>query len=97
MLASFHVGYSEVSPIQAKEKLYPTQKPLALLERIVKASSNRGNIVLDPFCGCGTPIVSAHKLNRNWIGIDISLYVADLIETHRFEGMKLNTVDIPTD
>ena len=85
----------EVNPIQAKEKLYPTQKPLALLERIVKASSNPGNIVLDPFCGCGTTIVAAHKLNRHWIGIDISPYVADLIETHRFEGMKLNTVGIP--
>ncbi len=51
---------------------YPTQKPLALLERIVKASSNEGDIVLDPFCGCGTAVVAAQKLNRRWIGIDIT-------------------------
>jgi len=86
----------EVNPIQGREQLYPTQKPLALLERILNASSNPGDIVLDPFCGCGTTIVAAHKLNRNWIGIDISPYVVGLIETHRFEGMKLKTVGIPT-
>lgn len=51
---------------------YPTQKPLALLERIIKASSNEGDIVLDPFCGSGTTCVAADKLNRRWIGIDIS-------------------------
>lgn len=57
----------------SKELLgYPTQKPLALLERIIKASSNPMDIVLDPFCGCGTAIVSAHKLGRRWLGIDIS-------------------------
>jgi len=56
-----------------KERIgYPTQKPEALLERIIKASSNEGDIVLDPFCGCGTTIVVAHKLNRRWIGVDIS-------------------------
>lgn len=51
---------------------YPTQKPEKLLERIIKASSNEGDIVLDPFCGCGTTVVVAHKLNRRYIGIDIS-------------------------
>jgi DNA modification methylase len=51
---------------------YPTQKPVLLLERIIKASSNEGDLILDPFCGCGTAIVTAQKLNRNWIGIDIS-------------------------
>jgi len=57
----------------AKERLgYETQKPLALLERIIKASSNEGDIVLDPFCGCGTALVAAQKLNRHWIGIDIT-------------------------
>ncbi len=56
-----------------KEDLgYETQKPLALLERIIKASSNEGEIVLDPFCGCGTAVVAAQKLNRKWIGIDIT-------------------------
>ncbi|MDE0553309.1 MAG: DNA methyltransferase, partial [Candidatus Poribacteria bacterium] len=57
----------------AKERLgYPTQKPEALLERIIRASSNEGEVVLDPFCGCGTAIVAAQKLKRNWIGIDIT-------------------------
>jgi hypothetical protein len=51
---------------------YPTQKPVALLERIVSASSNPGDVVLDPFCGCGTTIVAAQKLGRRWIGIDVS-------------------------
>lgn len=51
---------------------YPTQKPVALLERIIQASSNEGDTVLDPFCGCGTTIAAAQKLNRNWIGIDIT-------------------------
>ena len=51
---------------------YKTQKPLALLERIIEASSNEGDVVLDPFCGCGTAIAAAQKLNRNWIGIDIT-------------------------
>jgi site-specific DNA-methyltransferase (adenine-specific) len=57
----------------AKEMLgYPTQKPLSLLERIVKISSNEGDVVLDPFCGCGTTVVAAQKFNRKWIGIDIT-------------------------
>lgn len=57
----------------SKERLgYPTQKPEALLERIIKASSNEGDLVLDPFCGCGTAIVTAHKLGRQWIGIDVN-------------------------
>ena len=51
---------------------YPTQKPLALLERILAASSNPGDVVLDPFCGCGTTIAAAEKLGRRWIGIDIT-------------------------
>ena len=59
---------------------YPTQKPLALLERIVKASSNSGDIVLDPFCGCGTAVHAAEKLERNWIGIDITHLAITLIE-----------------
>ena len=59
----------------AKERLgYPTQKPLALLERIIKASSNEGDVVFDPFCGCATTLEAAHKLGRNWIGIDIAIH-----------------------
>ena len=66
---------SDIRPLgaHAKERLsYPTQKPEALLERIIRASSNEGDIVLDPFCGCGTAIVAAHNLDRRWIGIDIT-------------------------
>jgi DNA modification methylase len=65
----------------SKERLgYPTQKPLPLLERIIKASSNEGDIVLDPFCGCGTTIAAAEKLNRQWIGIDITVLAINLID-----------------
>ena len=67
--------WTDVNPISpvAKERVgYPTQKPLALLDRIIKASSNEGDIVLDPFCGSGTTCVAAKKLKRNYIGMDIS-------------------------
>ena len=67
---------------RAKEVLgYPTQKPEALLERILKASSNEGDVVLDPFCGCGTTVQVAQKLNRRWIGIDITHLAIGLIKT----------------
>ena len=59
---------------------YPTQKPLALLERIIKASSNPGDMVLDPFCGCATTCVAAEKLDRQWVGIDISEKAAELVK-----------------
>jgi DNA modification methylase len=67
--------WDDISPIgaQAQERMgYPTQKPLALLERILQVSSNEGDIVLDPFCGCGTAIAAAQRLNRKWVGIDIT-------------------------
>ena len=65
----------------SKERLgYPTQKPEALLERIIKASSNKGDIVLDPFCGCGTTISMAQRLERKWIGIDITHLATNLIK-----------------
>ena len=67
---------------QAQERLgYPTQKPEALLERILRASCNEGDIVLDPFCGCGTTVQVAQKLNRRWIGIDITHLAIGLIKT----------------
>ncbi|MEX2648244.1 MAG: DNA methyltransferase [Alphaproteobacteria bacterium] len=75
--------WDDVSAIgsQAQERLgYPTQKPLALLERIVNASSNEGDVVLDPFCGCGTAVHAAEKLKRKWIGIDITSLAIGLIE-----------------
>ncbi|MDD5765899.1 MAG: DNA methyltransferase [Candidatus Marinimicrobia bacterium] len=61
-----------INPLAAERLGYPTQKPVALLERIIKASSNEGDVVLDPFCGCGTAIAAAQNLNRKWIGIDIT-------------------------
>ena len=65
----------------AQERLgYPTQKPLALLERIITASSNPGDVVLDPFCGCGTALEAAQKLGRRWIGIDVTHLAIHLIE-----------------
>lgn len=66
--------------ISAKERTgYPTQKPLALLDRIIKASSNEGDLVFDPFCGCATTCVAADTLHRKWIGIDVSEVAADLV------------------
>ena len=66
--------------IHKKERLgYPTQKPEALLERIIKASSNEGDIILDAYCGCGTTIAVAEKLNRSWIGVDITYQSISLI------------------
>lgn len=68
-------------PSRSKERTgYPTQKPLSLLERIVTASSNEGDIVLDPFCGCATACIAAEKLERNWVGIDISPKAAELVK-----------------
>jgi DNA modification methylase len=75
--------WTDISPVnsQAEERLgYPTQKPLALLERIISASSNEGDLVLDPFCGCGTAVHAAQKLRRNWIGIDITSFAISKIE-----------------
>ncbi len=75
--------WSDIPPIsaQSQERLgYPTQKPLALLERIISASSNPGDVVLDPFCGCGTAVHAAQKLKRKWIGIDITHLAISLIE-----------------
>jgi len=75
------VWFINIINSMAKERLgYPTQKPEALLERIIKASSNENNIVLDPFCGCGTTIVVAEKLKRKWIGIDITHLAIALME-----------------
>ena len=65
---------------QAKERVgYPTQKPLAVLDRIIRASSNEGDVVLDPFCGCATTCVAADDLGRDWVGIDISPKAAELV------------------
>ena len=74
--------WTDIFPInsQSQERLgYPTQKPAALLERIIQASSNPGDVVLDPFCGCGTAVHAAEKLGRQWIGIDITHLAITLI------------------
>jgi site-specific DNA-methyltransferase (adenine-specific) len=75
--------WSDILPINAmaKERLgYPTQKPEALLDRIVKAGSNEGDLVLDPFCGCGTAVAVAERLKRRWIGIDITYLAINLVQ-----------------
>ena len=74
-----------VSPRSKEGTGYPTQKPLALLERIIQASSNEGDVILDPFCGCATACVAADKLNRKWVGIDLSPKAVELV------GMRLQT------
>lgn len=83
--------WEDIFPInsQAQERLgYPTQKPEALLERIIKASSNEGDTVLDPFCGCGTTISVAERLHRKWIGIDITHVAITLIRSRLFDQFK---------
>jgi site-specific DNA-methyltransferase (adenine-specific) len=80
---AIHDMWSDIPLInsQAKERLgYPTQKPEALLERMIEASSDEDDIVLDPFCGCGTALIAANKLKRKWIGIDITHLAIFLIE-----------------
>ena len=79
---------------------YPTQKPLALLERIITASSNPDDVVLDPFCGCGTAVHAAHKLGRRWMGIDITHLAIGLVRRRMedaFPGLKIEVVGEPVD
>lgn len=76
--------WTDISPVnsQATERLgYPTQKPTELLDRIVLASSKKGDVVFDPFCGCGTTIYSAHKNQRRWVGCDIAILAIRLVKT----------------
>jgi site-specific DNA-methyltransferase (adenine-specific) len=94
--------WDDIPPVNsmAQERLgYPTQKPVALLERIIQASSNEGDVLLDPFCGCGTSIHAAQNLNRQWIGIDITHLAIRLIETRleAFSGLKYRTHGVPKD
>ena len=95
--------WDDIPPVnsQAAERLgYPTQKPLALLERILQASSNEGDTVLDPFCGCGTAVHAAQKLGREWIGIDITHLAISLIEKRMkdaFPGLQFDVLGTPTD
>lgn len=75
-----------LSPRSSERLGYPTQKPVALLTRIIEASSNKGDVVLDPFCGCGTTLDAAERLGRQWIGIDVSPFTIQLIRRSRLEG-----------
>lgn len=95
--------WDDIPPVnsQARERLgYPTQKPLALLERIISASSNPGDIVLDPFCGCGTAVAAAEKMGRQWIGIDVT-YLAIAVMKQRirdhFPDAQFEVRGIPRD
>jgi site-specific DNA-methyltransferase (adenine-specific) len=97
----------DTPPVKGKEDTgYPTQKPIALLERIIKASSDKADIVLDPFCGCATTCIAAEKLGRQWVGIDISPRAVELVR-YRLErelglderegilGQVIHRTDIP--
>ena len=92
--------WTDVQPInnRAAERLgYPTQKPLSLLERIIATSSDEGDVVLDPFCGCGTTVDAAQKLGRRWIGIDVTTLAVDLIDArlrHTYGEQVRDTYEI---
>ena len=80
---SIGVRQDDVWPIRRVppiKQIYPTQKPLSLLERIIAASSNEGDLILDPFCGCGTTVHAAQSLGRRWIGIDVCVNACKVIE-----------------
>jgi site-specific DNA-methyltransferase (adenine-specific) len=90
----------KINPAGNERLGYPTQKPQALLERIISASSNEGDVVLDPFCGCGTSIHAAQKLRREWIGIDITHLAISLIEKRlkdAFPGIRYEVHGTPKD
>ena len=93
--------WNDIKPVPRNEALgYPTQKPIALLERIIQASSDKGQVVLDPFCGCGTAIVAAEKLGREWIGIDITYYAIGLVKkrlSDQFPDISYTETGIPKD
>ncbi|MCA3337608.1 MAG: restriction endonuclease [Roseomonas sp.] len=95
--------WDDISPInsQAQERLgYPTQKPLTLLERIINASSNPGDVVLDPFCGCGTAVHAAEKLGRRWVGIDVTHLAISLVERRlkdAFPNIAFEVLGTPRD
>lgn len=95
--------WDDIPPLSANaaERLgYPTQKPRALLERIISASSNPGDVVLDPFCGCGTAVDAAQKLGRRWIGIDVTHIAIGMIEDRMrsgYPGIQFETVGVPKD
>lgn len=96
-LADDVISLHGVMPWSKERSGYPTQKPLALLEQIIKASSNPGDIVLDPFCGCATTCLAAQRLERHWIGIDLSQQTADLIVSRLRAESSDNLVSVADD
>jgi DNA modification methylase len=89
--------WTDIPPInsQAKERLgYPTQKPIALLERIISSSSNPGDLILDPFCGCGTALIAAETLKRRWIGIDITYLAIAVMRARLKDSFAMETVPV---
>jgi len=94
-------NWDDIPPAIGAESLgYPTQKPVALLERIIAASSNEGDVILDPFCGCGTAVHAAQKLGRQWIGIDVTHLAISLIEKRMrdaFPGIEFTVEGTPKD
>ena len=101
------VGYRRFESDGQRTTGYPTQKPLKLLDRIIRASSNEGDVVLDPFAGCATACVAAERLNRQWVGIDISEKAVELVQVrvrqidldlfHNFEPIRRSDIPLRTD
>ncbi len=97
--------WTDINPAAGKERLgYATQKPIALLERIIKESTNDGDVVFDPFCGCATTLEAAHKLDRRWIGIDIAIHAIKRVASVRLrdrlglkEGVDFEIDGVPRD
>ncbi len=93
--------WTDIPPLQSGQRMgYPTEKPPLLLERILAASSNPGDVVLDPFCGCGTTVHAAQKLGRQWIGIDVTHLAIGLIEKRlrdAFPKVQFTTHGVPQD
>lgn len=93
--------WTDILPLnsQAQERLgYPTQKPLSLLDRIIRMSSREGDVVLDPFCGCGTTLHAAQETGREWIGIDVAVQSMQIVQdrlNHHFPGVRYNVFGIP--
>ena len=92
-----HDGMTPTGRIKDENLGYPTQKPIKLLERIIQASSNQGDLVADFYCGCGTTVVAAEKLNRRWLGCDISHLAIGLIEQKRLREAKYTIKGFPQD
>ena len=95
--------WDDIPPIHSAsaERLgYPTQKPLSLLERVIQVGANEGDVVLDPFCGCGTAVHAAQKLGRQWLGIDVTHLAIGLVRRRMqdaFAGLKIDVVGEPVD